>query len=480
VVNTPSTRISGWCAGGLDRSDGAIGEHDGGVRRTLPLLIVTITAVAACSGGDDAAPATSLAATTAATTAGSEPAAVPPTTAPTTAPATAPTTSLPAATFEVRSGVEQVTVTGAEPGERLRFVRPDGTALARGEADAQGALVVRRLPGGEVLAVEGERGISDEVIVMPRDAAMPASFYAEQRLPTEGLGYIETRDGTTLSASVWLPGPADAGPYPTVVEYSGYTPSDPESEGFPDILNGLGYAYVGVNIRGTGCSGGSFRYFEYTQSTDGYDAIEAVAAQPWVLGNRVGMVGVSYPGISQLFVAQTQPPSLAAITPFSVVADSTLSTLYPGGILNTGFAVEWTAQRMADAEPLGQGWAADRVAAGDEVCEANQELRGQNPDLLAEISATRSGPTSRQPTSHRACSSIASPSRRSWPAPGRTSRPAATSPPCSTASPAPIISTRRSSTASTPSRSARRCSRAGSSSSTSTSPSAHRRSPLPA
>jgi uncharacterized protein len=358
------------------------------VRRTLPLLIVTITAVAACSGGDDAAPATSLAATTAATTAGSEPAAVPPTTAPTTAPATAPTTSLPAATFEVRSGVEQVTVTGAEPGERLRFVRPDGTALARGEADAQGALVVRRLPGGEVLAVEGERGISDEVIVMPRDAAMPASFYAEQRLPTEGLGYIETRDGTTLSASVWLPGPADAGPYPTVVEYSGYTPSDPESEGFPDILNGLGYAYVGVNIRGTGCSGGSFRYFEYTQSTDGYDAVEAVAAQPWVLGNRVGMVGVSYPGISQLFVAQTQPPSLAAITPFSVVADSTLSTLYPGGILNTGFAVEWTAQRMADAEPLGQGWAADRVAAGDEVCEANQELRGQNPDLLAEISAS--------------------------------------------------------------------------------------------
>ncbi|MEO6570936.1 MAG: CocE/NonD family hydrolase, partial [Ilumatobacteraceae bacterium] len=175
------------------------------------------------------------------------------------------------------------------------------------------------------------------------------------------------------------------GPYPTVVEYSGYSPSDPESEGFPDIFVALGYAYVGVNVRGTGCSGGSFRYFEYAQSLDGYDVIEAVAAQPWVLDHRVGMVGISYPGISQLFVAQTRPPSLEAITPLSVLADSSISTLYPGGILNTGFAVPWTEERMAEARPEGQAWAADRIADGDGECEANQRLRGQNPDLLTEI-----------------------------------------------------------------------------------------------
>ena len=68
-----------------------------------------------------------------------------------------------------------------------------------------------------------------------------------------------------------------------------------------------------MNIRGTGCSGGSFEFFEPSQLLDGYDMIEAIAAQPWVLGNQVGMVGISYPGISQLFVASTQPPSLAAI-----------------------------------------------------------------------------------------------------------------------------------------------------------------------
>ena len=51
------------------------------------------------------------------------------------------------------------------------------------------------------------------------------------------------------------------------------------------------------------------------------------------------MVGISYPGICQLYVARTQPPSLAAITPLSVIDDTYRGTLYPGGILNTGFAV---------------------------------------------------------------------------------------------------------------------------------------------
>ena len=52
------------------------------------------------------------------------------------------------------------------------------------------------------------------------------------------------------------------------------------------------------------------------------------------------MVGISYMGISQLFVGQTRPPHLRAITPLSVIADTFRSTLYPGGILNDGFAAE--------------------------------------------------------------------------------------------------------------------------------------------
>lgn len=299
----------------------------------------------------------------------------------------------------IAAGVEQITVTGAEPGTEVGAIAAgdDGTddpeVLATGTVDDYGSLVLRGLWGGgeHVLAVGDAR--TDAIDVLRRDDHPDAPFYAEQRLTAPGFGYVETRDGTTLGANVALPGPIEDGPYPTVVEYSGYTPSDPEATGFKDLFTALGYAYVGVNMRGTGCSGGSFRFFEYTQSTDGYDVIEAVAAQPW--SANVGMVGVSYPGISQLFVAQTQPPNLTAITPLSVLDDNYRSTLYPGGLLNTGFAVEWTQQRMDDARPAvdptgdptgeGQEWAAAQIAGGDETCAANQAVRLQSPDLVAEI-----------------------------------------------------------------------------------------------
>ena len=106
----------------------------------------------------------------------------------------------------------------------------------------------------------------------------------------------------------------------------------------------MGFTVVDVNMRGTGCSGGAFDFFEPLQSLDGYDVIETIARQPWVLHNKVGMMGISYGGISQLFTAQTNPPSLAAISPLSVI-DATQTTLYPGGILNTGFAVDWAKER---------------------------------------------------------------------------------------------------------------------------------------
>ena len=114
----------------------------------------------------------------------------------------------------------------------------------------------------------------------------------------------------------------------------------------------MGFAVVDVNMRGTGCSGGAFNYFEQLQNLDGYDVIQTIAHQPWVLGHKVGMMGISYGGISQLFTAQLDPPALEAISPLSTI-DSTITTLYPGGILNTGFAVSWAAERQHDAEPAG-------------------------------------------------------------------------------------------------------------------------------
>ncbi len=65
--------------------------------------------------------------------------------------------------------------------------------------------------------------------------------------------------------------------------------------------------------------GGAYDDVETMQVLDSYDVIELVAAQHWVRHNSVGMVGLSYPGISQLFVGSAQPPHLAAIAPMSVI-----------------------------------------------------------------------------------------------------------------------------------------------------------------
>jgi hypothetical protein len=47
------------------------------------------------------------------------------------------------------------------------------------------------------------------------------------------------------------------------------------------------------------------------------------------------------------------------------VIDQTATTLYPGGILNTGFAFSWAKDRVHDAKPAsatgGQRWALDRI-----------------------------------------------------------------------------------------------------------------------
>lgn len=307
------------------------------------------------------------------------------------------------AELDVQPAVEALAVTGAEPGTTVRLVDgddrvvsaslpPDGAEMAEGTVDDAGNLVFGRLEPGEVRLVVGEGegaevDVTEPIAVLAPDDHPEQGFYDDQEL-TEGLNYIEMRDGTTLAATVRFPVfPRDdvpaGGPYPTVVEMSGYDPANPsEPEPASQIASALGYATVGINLRGTGCSGGPLSYFEEAQIVDGYDAIEAVAAQDWVAGDQVGMVGLSYPGISQLYVASTQPPSLSSIAPQSVIDDVYESVLYPGGIYNDGFAREWSAQVRADAEEAAEPWVQEQIDQGDEQCEANQLLRSQNLDLV--------------------------------------------------------------------------------------------------
>lgn len=319
------------------------------------------------------------------------------------------------ASFDSFTSVGQVTVTGAEADTELSLVSGD-EAVRTEQTDDQGALIFRKVePGRYKVATapgDDQQATGDLTVPTEEESLPEAEFYEGQTLEP-GYTYIEMRDGTKLSASVYLPGPVEDGPYPTVVEYSGYDPSKPGSNLLEEnadkiaelglnaedlcktlaflcdapaqpssiIAIAMGYAVVAVNVRGTGCSGGAYDYFEQLQVLDGYDVIETVAAQDWVYDHKVGMVGLSYPGISQLFVARSQPPSLAAITPLSVVDDTVRGVLSPGGIFNEGFALTWANEVLEKAKPYGQGWEQGLVDDGDEVCEANQGLRGQNVDV---------------------------------------------------------------------------------------------------
>jgi uncharacterized protein len=302
--------------------------------------------------------------------------------------------SATAATLQAHGSVQQVYAVGLEPGQRVALINRKGTTLASQRADSLGGIVFRLVtPGaGYRLRAGGKR--SGALTVLPDRSAPPSTRVYDQRLPAGGYGYLRTRDGTSLAIDVRLPGPADKGPYPTLVEYAGYGYADPAGpdSGIAPVAELLGFAVVDVNMRGTGCSGGSFNYFEPLQSLDGYDVIETVARQPWVLGHRVGMLGISYGGISQLFVGATDPPHLAAITPLSVI-DNTATTLYPGGILNTGFALAWGEDRVHDALPAsatgGEPWALKRIQAGDRTCKANQVLHGEAPNLIAMVRANQ-------------------------------------------------------------------------------------------
>lgn len=300
--------------------------------------------------------------------------------------------------FEAVGSVEQVYVRNGPPGMQIDLLDADSQIIDSGTTDEYGSYIFREVQPGEDYAVEpvaldaGSRPalpIITGIRVLGLHDHPGPDFYTNQTIGA-GYGYLETRDGTLLAINVILPGPIGNGPFPTVIEYSGYDPANPTAPQ-PSMLMAsvLGYAVVGVNMRGTGCSGGAFDFFEPLQWLDGYDAIEAIAAQPWVRGNRVGMVGVSYPGISQLFVAQMQPPSLAAIAPLSVISDIGRGILFPGGILNVGFAVEWAAERKREAEPGGQPWSQVRLDAGDQVCIANQRLRSQTPNILQKIDDNR-------------------------------------------------------------------------------------------
>lgn len=329
----------------------------------------------------------------------------------------------------VQAGIEQVYVTGTTPGDTVsialrrraplmfRWRRHWDVPVTTKTSDAFGSVAFRNLTQGATYVVRDvTSGWSAVTKVLVAGDNPPDSFYRATELH-EGLNYIPMRDGVTLAATVRPPlGRTLAdGPFPTVIEYSGYQvaaphdavtnivnralgrPNDPlaptgETYVGSVLLRLAGYAVVSVQMRGSGCSGGEADLFDLPSAYDGYDAVEAVAAQDFVLGARVGMVGISFSAFSQIVTAGTRPPHLAAIAPLSFLGRM-WDVGRPGGIVNDGFAEGWLRDRQHNAEPAPSPDAlayANVLVETDATCRANQMLRLQTRDAIA---AVRSQPT---------------------------------------------------------------------------------------
>src|SRR3954454_15679756 len=118
-------------------------------------------------------------------------------------------------TYTIRPSVNQLYVLDATPGAELSLVH-DGSVVGTGTVDSLGSLAWRELEAG-TYSVREEGTESGPVAVTDFDGPPPAqSFYDGQTL-SKGFNYITTRDGTTLSAEVSLPG--GPGPFPTVAGY---------------------------------------------------------------------------------------------------------------------------------------------------------------------------------------------------------------------------------------------------------------------
>jgi uncharacterized protein len=351
----------------------------------------------------------------------------------------------PSTTLHGNGSVDEAWLTGANPGDQITLIQNYAAVHVTGNpgtADSLGSLIIRNLQPGHGYYwrddTTGQQTAPFPVLAPGANPATNSALYTGQPMHS-GLNYITMRDGIELAATVrYPPGRtcSATAPCPTVMEYSGYDtagPTDPipplldaalgvpcTNCGDPNLLPDSatdvgavlarisGFATVSLQMRGTGCSGGAFDLFGYPSDYDAYDAIEIIAHQSWVTNHAIGMVGISYSGLSQFPAAGTDPPGLAAIAPMSPT-DDLFSTGYPGGIYNDGFAASWLSSRVDDAMPaatysngalvqssttpisgVGQPWTYYEIDAelaatngASSTCLQNQALHQQSQDLAS-------------------------------------------------------------------------------------------------
>jgi hypothetical protein len=174
---------------------------------------------------------------------------------------------------------------------------------------------------------------------------------------------VPMSDDVDIAVRVYLPGDGKA-TSPTLFAVSPYRF---DNDGLPKTHQFLwyemgpyewyvekhGYAFVRMDVRGTGRSGGQWRFLDQRERLDLYEVVEWVADQPWSTG-KIGGIGQSYYATSQWALAAVKPPHLTCLAPYDGTNDPCAYVAHSGGIPSTGFTYAWwnDSLRPANERPF--------------------------------------------------------------------------------------------------------------------------------
>lgn len=149
---------------------------------------------------------------------------------------------------------------------------------------------------------------------------------------------IPMRDGAELAADLYLPpGGTSLEALPVIVNHTPYQATCSRDRGSMQWV-ARGLAALCVDCRGRGNATGSFVPWE-KDVEDAYDLLEWIFRQPWCNG-RVGMVGGSYPAVTQLAALCSGHPALCAAAPSAIAGDA-YDIYYTNGAQELSFMMPW-------------------------------------------------------------------------------------------------------------------------------------------
>jgi len=172
--------------------------------------------------------------------------------------------------------------------------------------------------------------------------------------------YLTMRDGVKIAVDLYLPkGLRPGETIPAILHQTRYFRSIELRRPFRLLLGGRpydhttlyaerrekfvtsGYAWVDVDVRGSGASFGS-RICPWSpdEIRDGAEIVDWIVSRPWSSG-RVGAMGISYDGTTAEFLLVSGHPAVKAVAPRFSLFDAYADIAFPGGIHSTWFTENW-------------------------------------------------------------------------------------------------------------------------------------------